>query len=218
MFPKVTNVTEPPYLNTYFYGDKTNTVMTETFWNNRYLTSKTEWDLKQVSPPLKSFMDGLDNKNLKILIPGCGNAYEAEYLLNKGFHQVTLVDISTVLIEKLRQKFAGQPIQIIHGDFFHLDESYDLILEQTFFCAIDLALRPDYVKQAYKLLKPGGRIAGLLFNTDFNRQGPPFGGNRAEYEKLFKPYFDLMQLSNSKNSVLPRFGRELFFEFSKANS
>ena len=189
--------------------------MTEIFWNDRYLTNKTEWDLKQVSPPLKTFIDELKNKNQKILIPGCGNAYEAGYLINSGFHQVTLVDISTVLIEKLKQKFANQPIKIIMGDFFHLEESYDLILEQTFFCAINPELRPDYVKQAYKLLKPGGRIAGLLFNTEFNQQGPPFGGNQTEYEKLFKPYFELVQLGESKNSVLPRQGSELFFEFLK---
>ena len=192
--------------------------MTEIFWNDRYLTNKTEWDLKQVSPPLRAFIDGLKNKNLKILIPGCGNAHEAGYLINNDFHQVTLVDISTVVIEKLKQKFGEQPIKIIRGDFFHLEESYDLILEQTFFCAINPELRPDYVKQAYKLLKPGGRIAGLLFNTDFNEQGPPYGGNQTEYEKLFKPYFELVQLCNNKNSVLPRLGRELFFEFLKTDS
>ena len=123
-----------------------------------------------------------------------------------------------MLTENLKQKFAGQPIQIIQGDFFHLDESYDLILEQTFFCAIDPALRPDYVKQAYKLLNYGGRIAGLLFNTDFKKPGPPFGGSQAEYKNLFKPYFEVIQIGISKNSVLPRLGRELFFEFLKAYS
>ena len=92
--------------------------MTEIFWNDRYLTNKTEWNLKQVSPPLKTFIDGLKNKNLKILIPGCGNAYEAGYLIDNGFYQVTLIDISTVLIEKLKQKFGEQPIRLLGEIFF----------------------------------------------------------------------------------------------------
>ena len=54
------------------------------FWNERYSTNQTGWDLKGPSTPLKEYIDQITNKNIKILIPGCGNAYEAEYLLEKG--------------------------------------------------------------------------------------------------------------------------------------
>ena len=43
------------------------------------------WDLGEVSPPIKSYIDTLEDKNIRILIPGCGNTYEAEYLLEQGF-------------------------------------------------------------------------------------------------------------------------------------
>ena len=49
----------------------------ETFWNNQYNANTTNWDLGEVSPPLKEYIDQLTNKNLRILIPGCGNTYEA---------------------------------------------------------------------------------------------------------------------------------------------
>jgi hypothetical protein len=50
-------------------------------------SNETGWDLGQVSPPLKAYIDQLTDKNLRILIPGCGNSYEAEYLLEKGLYE-----------------------------------------------------------------------------------------------------------------------------------
>jgi sulfatase maturation enzyme AslB (radical SAM superfamily) len=75
-------------------------------------------DLEQ----LKKFFDSLPNKNASILIPGCGNAYEAEYLLNQGFSNVTLIDIAPTLVRNLKSKFRGNPsIQVLEGDFFQLN-------------------------------------------------------------------------------------------------
>ena len=45
---------------------------------------KTPWDLGQASPPLIDFIESLDNKDMKFLIPGAGRAYEAIYLYNHG--------------------------------------------------------------------------------------------------------------------------------------
>lgn len=113
------------------------------FWDNKYLNNETGWDMKQVSPPLKAYIDSLQNKDLKILIPGCGNAYEAKYLLQKEFNKVTLIDISKVLTERLKGKFKDKPITIVNENFFHAQGEYDLILEQTFFCALDPSLREN---------------------------------------------------------------------------
>src|SRR5690554_7893149 len=101
----------------------------------------------KISPPIKEYIYQLQNKKLKILIPGAGNAYEAKYLIDKGFSNVTVIDIAPRLIDKLRQDFKGNnTIQLIHGDFFEHNGKYDLILEQTFFCAIHPSLRPDYIR------------------------------------------------------------------------
>jgi hypothetical protein len=48
-----------------------------------------------VSPPIKAYIDTLKNKDIAILIPGCGNTYEAAYLLlEQGFTNVTVIDIA----------------------------------------------------------------------------------------------------------------------------
>lgn len=188
------------------------------FWDTQYQNNETGWDLNGVSPPLKSYIDTLTDKNLRILIPGCGNAYEAEYLLQQGFTNVTLIDISATLVNRLQEKFANQPMRIIHGDFFEHTETYDLVLEQTFFCALNPSLRERYAAKVYHLLKPKGRVAGLLFNVVFEKAGPPFGGKKEDYVKLFEPLFEQKQFDTCTNSVKPRAGNELFIEMVKRDA
>ena len=185
------------------------------YWDTQYVNNETGWDLNGVSPPLKSFIDTLTDKSMQILIPGCGNAYEAEYLLSKGFTGVTLIDISSTLVNKLKEKYAGKPIQVLHADFFDHQGGYDLILEQTFFCALDPSLRARYASKTYNLLREAGRVAGLLFNIEFQKAGPPFGGKKEDYIKLFEPLFNLLQFDACTNSVKPRLGNELFIEMQK---
>jgi len=59
--------------------------LTAEFWDERWKSGQIGWDIGYASPPLVTYMDQYVNKNAAILIPGCGNAYEAEYLSQKGF-------------------------------------------------------------------------------------------------------------------------------------
>jgi len=74
-------------------------------WDIKYKTNDTGCDLGQVSPPLKEYIDTLLNKNLRILVSGCGNSHEADYLLSQGFTNITLIDIAPTLVVKLQEKF-----------------------------------------------------------------------------------------------------------------
>jgi methyl halide transferase len=185
------------------------------YWDNRYLNNETGWDMNQVSPPLKGYIDSLENKDLKILIPGCGNAYEAEYLLEKGFKNVTLIDFSKVVTDKLKDKYKDKLISIVNENFFDHSGNYDLILEQTFFCALDPSLREKYVEKCYNLLNDAGKIAGVLFNKKFAPVEPPFIATDEEYRKLFEPFFTFLKFDSCNSSVPARMGYELFFEFEK---
>lgn len=181
----------------------------EPFWSNLYQTGQTAWDLGYPSTPLKTYIDQLPDKNIRILIPGCGNAYEAEYLLEKGFTNVTMLDISAVLVKKLQQKFAKKPARILNEDFFEHRGEYDLILEQTFFCTLPPQTRPAYVQKMHDLLAPGGTLAGVLFNRSFE-DGPPFGGSKSEYDPLFAAQFREIRMELCYNSIPPRRDTELF--------
>lgn len=183
------------------------------YWSGRYQANTAQWDLGQVSPPIKQYIDQLTNKDCRILIPGCGNSYEAVYLLEMGFTNITLIDIAIPLVESLKIKFEGNnAIQIILGDFFELEQNFDLIIEQTFFCALSPSLRPNYVHQMRSLLMPNGKLVGVLFDRDFE-EGPPFGGSKDEYIKLFEPDFIVHTLQPCYNSFVKRQESELFMIF-----
>ncbi|MDX1334071.1 MAG: SAM-dependent methyltransferase, partial [Robiginitalea sp.] len=101
-------------------------------------------------------------------------------------------------------------------DFFEFNEGpFDLVLEHTFFCALPPDLRPQYAEKMAGLLKKGGKLAGLLFDFPLTEEGPPFGGSREEYLRLFEPFFEIRILEEARNSIPPRAGRELFFIFEK---
>jgi len=144
---------------------------TQSFWNARWENRQTGWDIGYASPALTQYIDGLTDKDIAILIPGCGNAYEASYLIARGFSNITLIDIAPIAVANAQEKFKDHPeVKVILGNFFELEELYDLILEQTFFCAIDPSLRPQYIQKMASLLKPSGRLVGVLFNIDFEKK------------------------------------------------
>ena len=148
------------------------------------------WDLGGVSPALKFWMDQLPDKSASILIPGAGNAYEVDYLVTLGFTNITVIDIAPKLVAALKQRFASvNEVTIILGDFFELEGKFDVVLEQTFFCAIDPELRSQYVDKMIDLLTDKGQLLGVLFNRSFIG-GPPFGGSTEEYEVLFRDKFE----------------------------
>ena len=187
----------------------------QAYWDAQYRAKATGWDLGTVSPPIQELIDTIEDKNSAILIPGGGNSYEAEYLLQQGFTNITVIDIAPTLIEVLQQKFVNQPhVKIILGDFFEHQGQYDWIIEQTFFCALPPTMRPKYVWKMHQLLAPKGKIAGLLFNREFE-EGPPFGGNKVEYINLFSGAFTILKMDVCTNSVVPRANSELFIELEK---
>ena len=191
----------------------------ESYWTERYHQQHTGWDLGQLSPPIGHYIDQLTDKNLAILIPGSGNSYEAAYLYQQGFHKVHIVDISEAPLKAFKQRHPEFPeSQILHNNFFSVKGRYDLIIEQTFLSALSPDLRPQYVDKILKLLMPGGKLVGLLFDDPLFDNHPPFGGSREEYLTLFGPHFKIRTFDTSFNSVRPRQDREFFMILEKPNT
>ncbi len=191
-------------------------LLDENFWDSRYISGNTGWDIGEISTPLKEYFDQLTNETLKILIPGGGNSYEAEYLHHKGFTNVFVIDLSKTALLNLEKRIPSFPKDhLIHANFFNLKDTFDLIIEQTFFCALSPNLRPKYAIKMNKILKPKGKLVGLLFCAPLYDNRPPFGGNKEEYISYFSPYFNLEIMETSYNSVSERKNDELFIKFIK---
>jgi SAM-dependent methyltransferase len=186
------------------------------YWENRYQNNEIGWDVGIITTPIKEYIDQIDDKSIKILIPGCGNSYEFEYILQKGFTNVFVLDYAESPIENLKKKVpVNLHKNLILQDFFEHDEKYDLIIEQTFFCALNPDLRKAYVKKMHSLLKENGKLVGLLFQFPLTEVDPPFGGSKEEYTNLFSDYFKTQTLETAYNSIKPRQENELFFIFTK---
>ena len=186
------------------------------YWENRYRDDKIGWNIGHPSPPLKTYIDQLTDKSIRILIPGAGNAYEAEYLWNKGFKNVYILDIAKPPLDNFKLRVPDFPDeQLLQSDFFEINNQFDVILEQTFFCALNPNLRAKYVENMYRLLNTYGKLVGLLFDFPLTENGPPFGGNPSQYKSLFKTHFKIRTLEQSINSIKERKGKELFFIFER---
>ncbi|MGB0178072.1 MAG: methyltransferase domain-containing protein [Owenweeksia sp.] len=192
-------------------------ITNEKYWTGRYHDENTPWDMGTPSPPLIGYLQGLYAKRQSILIPGAGTSLEPEWLWNNGFTNVWVVDISSEPLQRIKERcpsFPGQ--QLIHNDFFALDQRFDQVLEQTFFCALPPEWRSRYAEKMAEILKPGGRLTGVLFDFPLTEKGPPFGGSATEYRGLFEKHFSIHKLERCYNSIKPRAGTEIFIDLIRS--
>ncbi|MFC3973575.1 methyltransferase domain-containing protein [Maribacter confluentis] len=187
----------------------------EQYWTQRYKEHHTGWNIGYPSTPIKDYIDQLDDKEIKILIPGAGNAYEAEYLWQQGFRQVHILDISILPLQAFIERNESFPrSQVHHGDFFDYHDQFDLILEQTFFCSFVPTdeNRRAYAKHMASLLKSNGKLVGVWFDFPLTEdmENRPFGGNKELYISYLTPYFKTITFDRCYNSIPPRLGKELF--------
>lgn len=191
----------------------------EKYWSQRYDENRTGWDIGSPSSPLKNYIDQIQNKDLKILIPGAGNAYEAEYLFQQGFKNTFVLDISKQPLNALKNRVPSFPVsQLLNGNFFTHTETYDLIIEQTFFCSFEPTKqnRTDYANKMSQLLNTNGKLVGLWFNHTLVSDGKrPFGGTQEEYLKYLTPFFEVKTFEECYNSIESRKEKELFGIFIK---
>ncbi len=184
------------------------------FWNQRYIEKNTGWDLGSVSRPFVHLLEtGRLKRGMSILIPGSGRSHEGIYLAREGF-RVTVVDFAPEVTREVREQVAkeGVRMEVLNEDIFQLDPAthgtFDYLLEQTCFCAIDPERRSQYVEMAWRMLRPGGMLFGLFY-AHGREGGPPWTTTPEEVRALFDPRFDFLEFSVTEQSVDSRKGEEL---------
>jgi SAM-dependent methyltransferase len=191
-------------------------------WNERYQSADTPWDLSGPTPEFtRLIQEGRLPPKGRVLVPGGGRGHDAILFAQRGY-EVDLVDFAPKALEAALAEASRHKATVFAycQDFFGLPSlpyhraSYDILLEYTFFCAIDPALRKKYVEAAAALLKPGGVLAGLFFPLETNKPGPPFLVSEKEVRELFAPSFELM-IEKPRASVKPRDGREFLGLFRR---
>ena len=182
-------------------------------WQKHYAEDDLRWDLGQVAPPFVRLWEEGKLGQGRVIIPGCGRGHEVLFLAGNGF-QVTGLDYAPGAVELLSRSLQEKGVQadILHQDFFELGDNhisrYDLMLEQAFFCAIHPSRRSAYVETAARIIKKGGLLAGLFYETN-EKGGPPFNTTPADILEHFSDEFDIETLERTPHSVEKRKDNEL---------
>ena len=150
------------------------------------LTKGSRFDTAGVSRPLAAELkqrNHAERAGMSALVPGCGRAYDALALADHGFRSVVAIDLSPAACAAAQLEIdtssAGSSavrdcIEVVCGDFFDMDGSYDFIWDNTFLCALEPEVRDRWAKQMKALIAPGGELITCVFPIGAREGGPPY--------------------------------------------
>jgi len=168
------------------------------FWQNRYDTGQTNWDLGQASPHFIALMQNPPGwlKAGKMAVLGCGRGHDAALFGKAGF-EVTGFDYAPGAILEAHALYKDW-VSFQQANIFDLANpdspwagQFDYLLEHTCFCAIHPKERPAYAQSAKNLLKPGGILLGVFWEHN-EPDGPPFSTTEAQLQQAFGADFEFV--------------------------
>ena len=203
-----------------------NKVNNPTFWDEKYKADSIPWDIGSTAVDfIEYFKDCRHiecNMPISACVLGCGKGHDAFHLANLGY-KVYAIDFSESAINYCNEKKKIEKIENIHFiqcDFFDLineekwKNTFDYIVEHTFFCAIDPKRRNEYLEVVKYLLKPKGKLVGLFVIRSKELSGPPYGSDIGEIKSLFQSDFK-EQITSEAKCIHGFDGKEVFAIFAK---
>ncbi len=184
------------------------------YWTDVYTKEgQPRWDLAAPSPVFVDMLQRLKLPKSRILVLGCGEGHDAALFAEVG-HVVTAVDFSKEGIRRGKEKYGHLPNLIFHeSNIFDLPQewnnSFDIVVEHTCFCAIPPDQRNEMVRLWRRMLHEQGQLLAIFFVME-KRVGPPFGTTEWEVRKHLEKYFHFLFWSRWRLSIESRQGRELF--------
>ena len=127
----------------------------------------------------------------RVLIPGCGSAYEVSTFSRKGY-EVVAIDFSVAAVERAREVLGVLQGAVVLGDFFSYDFGgvpFDVIYERAFLASLPREMWSDYARRVKELLRPRGTLIGFFVYGD-QQGGPPFCLKVGELVRLLGGQFE----------------------------
>ncbi len=166
------------------------------FWDERFAAGVTPWDARGAPPAFGRWLasGGGPAAGARVLIPGCGAAYEVEALDARGC-EVLAIDYSAEAIGRARAVLGAElGSRLLQADFFAFEATpFDWIYERAFLAALPPRLWRAWGERCAQLLRPGGAIAGFFVVDEARpepRRGPPFAASSAELHGLLGSAFE----------------------------
>eukprot|EP00158_Paraphelidium_tribonemae_P001611 Partr_v1_DN24610_c0_g1_i1_m59915 putative Thiol methyltransferase len=192
-------------------------------WDSLWKDGITPWNIGQPAPPMLELIEQgviLNGKNLRTLVPGCGEGYDVLYLASLPQVASSMgLDISETAVEAIKTNSSANAkpehhakLSIVLDDFFtwNYGEKFDFVLDYTFFCAINPEMRQKWAERQAEIIKPSGQLLTIIFPLGDFENGPPFAVSVDAYKKLLLGNFKLVQEPYvSRRTVSVRAEREM---------
>ena len=194
-------------------------------WDAMWHDQITPWDMGKPSPPLVAWLKaGALPKGRRVLLPGCGRAYEARLLAEAGYEPVG-VDLCGLAVEEARTQLADiAGATIIQADVIAdiariAETPFDWAFDQTFFCALEPRDRAPSARAMARALRPGGELWALTFQVG-TPDGPPYHTDAREYADIhIAAGFEEIEIRKLDiESHTPRQGRETLVRLRRGDS
>lgn len=178
------------------------------FWDLRYRAGFAPWDAGRVPTQLRAFADAPAVAR-RILVPGCGSAWDVRYLAERGWDVLGL-DFSAAAVAAARAVLGPHADRVREGDVFAPipGTPFDVVYERAFLCALPRRLWPAWGERVAQLVRAGGRLAGFFY-FDEGERGPPFALHaQAELDALLAPAFTSIEDAAVPDSIPVFAGKE----------
>lgn len=186
-------------------------VETAKFWTDIYKTGKMGWDLGEPATAFVDMVPRLKFPKSRILVLGSGYGHDAAYFAKLG-HIVTAVDFSQAALDGAQARYPDLTINWHKADVFELPREwagqFDLIIEQTCYCAIEPARRNSLLRAWMHMLQPQGQLLGVFFSMEKRNGEPPYGGSEWEVRERLKKNFQFLFWGRWHKSPPNRAGKE----------
>ena len=185
------------------------------FWEAAYRESRDRWELGAAAPPLDRALREMPVPAAgRAIVFGSGRGHEARAAAERGwsvvgvdFAESARAEATRLTPVALRDRIAWRT-----ADLFTLADTdagaFDLVIEHTSYCAIDPARRPEWMRVARAVLRPGGTLLALFY-THAREGGPPFGASHDEVLAALAPHFEVVRREVPADSIERRRGDEL---------
>ena len=204
--------------------------MERAFWESRYATGETRFDLGAPNPilleALATWPELIATGPRPIaMVPGCGRGWDVVELARRGFAALGVDFVPAAIrdAERIaRDAGVSERARFLAADLFALPEAelrgledagaagadsprgaVDFWWECACYCAIDPARRDEYSRLAARLIRPGGALVFDVFPVDGRAGGPPFAIDPAQLAAAF-PAFSLVSLTEPVRPSSPR--------------
>jgi SAM-dependent methyltransferase len=146
-------------------------------WEERYRSGDTPWDTAQPSSELQRVVATENIRPCPVIELGCGTGTNAIWLAKQGF-DVTAVDLSTLAINRARERAAEQQVKpdFLCADVLNLPDlgSYDFFFDRGCYHVVRRIDVHTYQRTLRQVTHPGTLGLVLAGNArEPHKPGPP---------------------------------------------